>query len=131
LRHPNRKEAPAFKAELKNIEGGADVIARGLAAYSAGPDRPAPTLALHHLLERQHYKLGHWRLASSDINYRRFFDVNTLAGLRVEDAGTFDASHILVQKLIAEGRLQGLRLDHIDGLRDPRSIFPAAAAADS
>jgi (1->4)-alpha-D-glucan 1-alpha-D-glucosylmutase len=123
LRHPNRKEAPAFKAEIRGIDAGADLIARGLAAYRAGPDRPAQTLSLHHLLERQHYKLGHWRLASSDINYRRFFDVNSLAGLRVEDAGTFNASHRLVQKLVAEGKLQGLRLDHIDGLRDPAQYF--------
>ncbi|WP_316201194.1 MULTISPECIES: malto-oligosyltrehalose synthase [unclassified Bradyrhizobium] len=123
LRHPNRKEAPAFKAALKAIPGAADVIAQGIAAYKAGPDRGAQTLALHHLLERQHYKLGHWRLASSDINYRRFFDVNTLAGLRVEDAGTFEAIHRLVKKLIADGQLQGLRLDHIDGLRDPAQYF--------
>src|SRR6185312_8240154 len=119
LRRPNRKEAPAFKAELKEIAGVADIIIHGLAAYRAAKDRPAQTLALHHLLDRQHYKLGHWRLASSDINYRRFFDVNALAGLRVEDAGTFEAVHRLVKRLIAEGRLQGLRLDHIDGLRDP------------
>jgi (1->4)-alpha-D-glucan 1-alpha-D-glucosylmutase len=123
LRHPNRSEAPAFKAELKSMAEGADVIARGLDAYRAGPDRPAQILALHHLLERQHYKLGHWRLASSDINYRRFFDINTLAGLRVEDAGTFDAIHRLAKKQIAEGKLQGLRLDHIDGLRDPAQYF--------
>jgi len=123
LRHPNRHEAPGFKAELKSIAGSADIILRGLAAYRAGPDRPAQTLALHHLLERQHYRLGHWRLASSDINYRRFFDVNTLAGLRVEDAGTFAAVHRLVRRLIAENRLQGLRLDHIDGLRDPVQYF--------
>ena len=123
LRHPNREEAPAFKKELKDIVGSAEIIARGLDAYRTGPDRSAQTLALHHLLERQHYKLGHWRLASSDINYRRFFDVNTLAGLRVEDAGTFDAIHSLVKKLIAEDKLQGLRLDHIDGLRDPAQYF--------
>lgn len=123
LRHPNRKEAPAFKAELKGIDSGADMIARGLEAYRAAPDRPAQVLALHHLLERQHYKLGHWRLASSDINYRRFFDVNTLAGLRVEDASTFEAIHRMVKTLIADGRLQGLRLDHIDGLRDPAQYF--------
>jgi (1->4)-alpha-D-glucan 1-alpha-D-glucosylmutase len=123
LRHPNAKEAPAFKTTLKGIDGSAEIIARGLDAYRAGPDRPAQTLALHHLLERQHYRLGHWRLASSDINYRRFFDVNTLAGLRVEDAGTFEAIHRLVKKLIAEGKLQGLRLDHIDGLRDPAQYF--------
>jgi (1->4)-alpha-D-glucan 1-alpha-D-glucosylmutase len=123
FRHPNRKEAPAFKAELTGIAGSADIISRGLSAYRAGPGRPAPTLALHHLLERQHYRLGHWRLASSDINYRRFFDINTLAGLRVEDAGTFDAIHRLVKKLIADDRLQGLRLDHVDGLRDPVQYF--------
>jgi (1->4)-alpha-D-glucan 1-alpha-D-glucosylmutase len=123
LRHPNRSEAPGFKAELKGITGSADIIARGLDAYRAGPQRPAQILALHHLLERQHYRLGHWRLASSDINYRRFFDVNTLAGLRVEDSGTFDAIHRLVRKLIVEGKLQGLRLDHIDGLRDPAQYF--------
>lgn len=119
LRRPNRKDAPAFKAELKDIAGAADIIARGLAAYRAARDRPAQTLALHHLLERQNYKLGHWRLASSDINYRRFFDVNGLAGLRVEDASTFAGTHRLVKQLIAEGKLQGIRLDHIDGLRDP------------
>jgi (1->4)-alpha-D-glucan 1-alpha-D-glucosylmutase len=123
LRHPNRREAPAFKAALKDIGGGRDIIERGLAAYRAGPDRAAQTLALHHLLERQHYRLGHWRLASSDINYRRFFDVNSLAGLRVEDATTFNAVHRLVTTLIAEGTLQGLRLDHIDGLSDPAQYF--------
>lgn len=123
LRHPNRQEAPALKAAIKAIAGGAEIIAQGLAAYRAGGDRPTQTLALHHLLERQHYKLGHWRLASSDINYRRFFDINTLAGLRVEDADTFEASHSLVKRLIAEDRLQGLRLDHIDGLRDPAQYF--------
>ena len=123
LRHPNRKEAPAFKAELAAIPGAAEIIARGLAAYRAGPDRPAQTLVLHHLLERQHYRLAQWRLASSDINYRRFFDINTLAGLRIEDAGTFTAIHRLVKRLIAAGQLQGLRLDHIDGLRDPAQYF--------
>src|SRR5713101_3292098 len=123
LHHPNRKEAPAFKAELRAIAGGAEIIARGLEAYRAGPDRAAQILTLHHLLERQHYRLGHWRLASSDINYRRFFDVNPLAGLRVEDPGTFDAIHRLVKTLIADNKLQGLRLDHIDGLRDPVQYF--------
>jgi (1->4)-alpha-D-glucan 1-alpha-D-glucosylmutase len=123
LRRPNRKEAPAFKAELATIPGAAEIIAQGLAAYRAGRDRPTQTLALHHLLERQHYRLAQWRLASSNINYRRFFDINTLAGLRIEDAGTFAAIHRLVKRLIAAGQLQGLRLDHIDGLRDPAQYF--------
>ena len=120
---PIARKRPPSRRSSRDIAGSAEIIARGLDAYRAGPDRPAQTLALHHLLERQHYRLGHWRLASSDINYRRFFDVNTLAGLRVEDAGTFEAIHRLVKKLIAEGRLQGLRLDHIDGLRDPAQYF--------
>lgn len=123
LRQPDRAAAPAFKAALKAIHGASDIITRGLEAYRSGEGRPAQTQALHLLLERQHYKLGHWRLAASEINYRRFFDVNTLAGLRVEDAGTFEAIHGLVRSLIGDGKLQGLRLDHIDGLRDPAQYF--------
>jgi len=123
LRRPSRKEAPDFKAALRAIPGAADIIARGLDAYRAGEGRPAQIQALHNLLERQHYKLGHWQLAGTEINYRRFFDVNTLAGLRVEDAGTFEAIHSRVKTLIADGQLHGLRLDHIDGLRDPGQYF--------
>ncbi|MGX7741335.1 malto-oligosyltrehalose synthase [Rhodopseudomonas parapalustris] len=123
LRRPSRKEAPEFKAALQAIPGAAEVIARGLDAYRAGEGRASQIQALHNLLERQHYKLGHWQLASSEINYRRFFDVNTLAGLRVEDAATFEAIHRRVKKLLADGQLHGLRLDHIDGLRDPAQYF--------
>jgi (1->4)-alpha-D-glucan 1-alpha-D-glucosylmutase len=123
LRRPSRKEAPEFKAALRAIPGAAEIIAHGLDAYRAGEGRAAQIQTLHNLLERQHYKLGHWQLASSEINYRRFFDVNTLAGLRVEDIGTFEAIHARVKQLIADGQLQGLRLDHIDGLRDPSQYF--------
>jgi (1->4)-alpha-D-glucan 1-alpha-D-glucosylmutase len=119
--NPPRNQAPAFKAALASVAGGKEVIERGLQAYR--PPRPDAVLALHYLLERQHYRLAYWRLAGSEINYRRFFDINTLAGLRVEDAGTFQAIHGLVRRLIAEGRLHGLRLDHIDGLRDPHQYF--------
>ncbi len=118
-RHPNRNEAPTLKAALAAIPGASHIITRGLEAYRAGQERPAQTQGLHRLLERQHYRLGHWRLATSEINYRRFFDVNSLAGLRVEDAMTFAGIHRLVKRLIAEQKLQGVRLDHIDGLRDP------------
>src|SRR6202000_159791 len=107
--------------------GGEAIIEHGLAAYRAGQDRPVQTLALHHLLERQHYKLGHSRLSPRDIDSRRFFDVNSLAGLRVEDATTFNVAHRLVGRLIAEGKLQGLRLDHIDGLSDPAQYFQRLA----
>ena len=127
---PTASEAPAFKAELRSIAGGAEIIARGLAAYRAGPDRAAQTLALHHLLERQHYKLGHWRLASSDINYRRFFDVNTLAGLRVEDAGTFAAIHRLVKQADRGRQAAGPAARSHRRPARSRAIFPAAAPPD-
>lgn len=119
LQRPRRHEAPQMKAALAAVAGGAEIIGAGLDAYRAGPGRPEQTLQLHHLLERQHYRVTDWRLATSEINYRRFFDVNSLAGLRVENSATFQSIHGLVARLVAEHRLQGLRLDHIDGLRDP------------
>jgi (1->4)-alpha-D-glucan 1-alpha-D-glucosylmutase len=117
-----RDAAQRLKNELAGIAAG-DVIERGLAAFR--PRAPGtPALAdLHHLLERQHFRLAHWRLAATDINYRRFFDISSLAGLRAEDAATFTAIHGLVGRLIASRELQGLRLDHIDGLYDPAQYF--------
>jgi len=120
---PNYNEAPAFKAAIATVKGGADIIERGLKAYRPTPEDSAPAIPLHRLLERQHYRLAHWRLALTEINYRRFFDINDLAGLRVEDPRTFRDTHTLVARLIAQNRLQGLRLDHIDGLSDPISYF--------
>ena len=114
---PSYKDAPGFKRELAAIDGAAELIARGLHVYRA--DNDAGQLALHRLLERQHYHLAYWRIAFSAINYRRFFDINDLAGLRAEHPATFRAMHGLVARLIAERKLHGLRLDHIDGLRDP------------
>jgi (1->4)-alpha-D-glucan 1-alpha-D-glucosylmutase len=116
--NPDQHDAPKLKQELARIADGATVIAGGLEAFQPR-NGSAQTLALHHLLERQNYRLSHWRLASSDINYRRFFDVNSLAGLRMEDRETFERVHGLVQRLIAADKIQGLRIDHIDGLYDP------------
>jgi (1->4)-alpha-D-glucan 1-alpha-D-glucosylmutase len=121
--NPLRERASALKTELAGIEGAQAIIARGLEAYRPAIGGLAAALSLHGLLERQHYRLAHWRLSASDINYRRFFDINSLAGLRVEDTRTFAAIHRLVARLIAEGRLHGLRLDHIDGLRDPQQYL--------
>ena len=114
---PSYPQAPELKRRLAGIAGAAAIIERGLSAYRA--DHEAGVGALHRLLERQHYRLADWRLAVSGINYRRFFDINELAGLRVEDARTFRDMHELVARLIAADQLQGLRLDHIDGLLDP------------
>jgi (1->4)-alpha-D-glucan 1-alpha-D-glucosylmutase len=116
---PTREHAPEFKAFLAAIQGGAAVIERGLDAYRPRADDPSSVVLLHRLLERQHYRVAHWRVAFTEINYRRFFDVNDLAGIRVEDLPTFAAVHRRVTTLIANGQLDGLRLDHIDGLSDP------------
>src|SRR5258707_6876142 len=114
--NPPRQTARVFKAELASIVGANEVVELGLRAYRPAPSRPDAVLALHHLLERQHYRLAHWRLAGDEINYPRFFGINTSAGLCVQNRGTFDAIHALVRRLIADGSLHGLRLDHIDGL---------------
>lgn len=78
---------------------------------------------LHELLEHQAYRLAYWRTASDEINYRRFFDVNELVGLRMEEPAVFQASHVLLKRLIDEGKITGLRVDHPDGLFDPESYF--------
>ncbi len=75
---------------------------------------------LHLLLERQTYRLASWRTAADDINWRRFFDINELGGLRVERSLVFEATHAKLFELIERGLVDGLRIDHIDGLADPR-----------
>jgi (1->4)-alpha-D-glucan 1-alpha-D-glucosylmutase len=76
---------------------------------------------LHRLLERQHYRLSWWRCAGDEINWRRFFDISQLAGLRIQDPVVFEAVHATIFRLYAEGLLDGLRIDHVDGLADPRA----------
>lgn len=75
---------------------------------------------LHQLLEQQSYRLASWRTAADDINWRRFFDVNELGGLRVERPAVFKATHAKIFELIEQGLVDGLRIDHVDGLADPR-----------
>lgn len=75
------------------------------------------------LLDAQHYRLAHWRRAASEINYRRFFDISDLIAVRVEDAAVFDAVHVLVRELVADDVVTGLRVDHVDGLRDPHTYL--------
>jgi (1->4)-alpha-D-glucan 1-alpha-D-glucosylmutase len=100
--------------ESAGLAGPPDETPAEAAARLAG-DRAA----LEALLERQHYRLSHWRLASHEINYRRFFHINQLAGVRVELPHVFSATHCRVLEWLEQGVLDGLRIDHIDGLRDP------------
>lgn len=85
----------------------------GIHGNSASFDR------LDSLLSRQAYRLAHWRLAPYEVNYRRFFDINDLVGLRTEDPLVFSARHSSIMHLVQEGKVSGLRVDHIDGLLDP------------
>lgn len=92
-------------------------------AFNGQPGEPNSFVALHRLLEQQHYRLAFWRVAADEVNYRRFFDINELAGIRMERPTVFEETHRLIGRLITEGRLQGLRLDHVDGLFDPAEYF--------
>jgi (1->4)-alpha-D-glucan 1-alpha-D-glucosylmutase len=84
--------------------------------------------ALHRLLEAQAFRLAHWRVAADEINYRRFFDISELAALRNEDPDVFEATHGFLLDLAASGAIGGLRIDHPDGLLDPKRYFVALQA---
>ena len=79
--------------------------------------------ALDEFLSQQYYRLAYWRTADQQLGYRRFFDVNTLIGLRVEREFVFDETHALILKWLKQGLLDGVRVDHPDGLRDPKQYF--------
>ncbi|QDB79411.1 malto-oligosyltrehalose synthase [Georgenia sp. 311] len=88
------------------------------------PVRPSTEhLPLADLLDRQFYRLSYWRVADEELNYRRFFDVDTLAAVRMEDPDVFQATHGVLLELIAAGHVDALRIDHPDGLADPRDYF--------
>ncbi|HEV7220510.1 MAG TPA: malto-oligosyltrehalose synthase, partial [Terriglobales bacterium] len=78
---------------------------------------------LHELVKVQAYRLAYWRVAADDINYRRFFDINDLAGLRMENESVFEITHRFVLDLLRQGKVDGLRIDHPDGLYDPAQYF--------
>jgi (1->4)-alpha-D-glucan 1-alpha-D-glucosylmutase len=104
---------------LRNIAQaeGREAIAQALAAFV--PDTHENVARLHRLLERQNYKLTWWRNAAEEINWRRFFEVSDLAGVRVELDDVFSATHETILRLYLEGLIDGVRIDHVDGLADP------------
>ncbi|GAB7030316.1 malto-oligosyltrehalose synthase [Streptomyces sp. NPDC021749] len=94
------------------------------------PLRPGTEeLPLARLLEAQWYRLAWWRLARSELNYRRFFTISDLIGVRVEEPEVFEATHATVLRLIREGVIDGLRIDHPDGLADPAGYLTRLAEA--
>jgi (1->4)-alpha-D-glucan 1-alpha-D-glucosylmutase len=92
------------------------------------PGDPASFDILHDLLEAQPYRLAYWQTASHEINYRRFFDINDLGGIRIELPNVFRATHQFIATLIGRGAVDGLRIDHSDGLYDPTQYFETLQA---
>jgi len=111
-------DALPLHAELARLVGEGADLESALVAFDSRSE--SGFKRLHLLLERQTYRLASWRTAADDINWRRFFDINELGGLRVERAVVFEATHAKLFELIERGLVDGLRIDHIDGLADPR-----------
>ncbi|ANQ84986.1 putative bifunctional 4-alpha-glucanotransferase/malto-oligosyltrehalose synthase [Azoarcus olearius] len=122
-----RRDKETFKRHLAELYARLPAlqaqVAAGLAAYRGHVGEPESFDALDHLLQRQAYRLASWRVAADDINYRRFFDVNDLAALRMENDAVFEATHARIFDWVAQGRVSGLRIDHPDGLADPAAYF--------
>ena len=127
------KRAEELKGALARLVAAeADVAAACEAAsngYNGNPGEARSFDQLHKLLEAQAYRPSYWRLAANEINYRRFFDINDLAGIRVEELEVMSITHHLIYQLMQDRVIQGLRLDHIDGLRDPKKYLESLQAA--
>lgn len=117
------QQSPALRQHLEEI----------IAEYNGVPGQPQSFDLLHELLEQQPYRLSYWRTAMQEINYRRFFDINDLIGLRMEYEPLFHAAHVKLIELAERGMIDGVRLDHIDGLLDPQQylLHLRAATANS
>jgi (1->4)-alpha-D-glucan 1-alpha-D-glucosylmutase len=100
-----------------------DLLAENVKAFNGTPNDPHSFDALHELIKAQAYRLAQWRAAADDINYRRFFDINDLAALCMENDDVFAHTHRFIADLVAQGKVNGLRVDHPDGLYDPAKYF--------
>jgi (1->4)-alpha-D-glucan 1-alpha-D-glucosylmutase len=98
-------------------------IEQNIETFNGVKGEPRSFDRLAELLENQSYRLSYWRVAAEEINYRRFFDVNELAAIRVDQPEVFEESHRLIFRLLREGKINGVRTDHIDGLRNPRAYL--------
>ena len=113
------QQSPALRQHLEDV----------IAEYNGVRGQPESFDLLHELLEQQPYRLSYWRTAMQEINYRRFFDINDLIGLRMEYEPLFRAAHVKLIELAEEGAIDGVRLDHIDGLLDPQQYLLQLRAA--
>jgi (1->4)-alpha-D-glucan 1-alpha-D-glucosylmutase len=125
--HERQREKEVIKRRLRELEARAPAIAEFVAAnvaiFNGTPGEPETFDRLDKLLQAQTYRLCHWRAASDDINYRRFFDVNDLAAICVEKPEVFHAVHAQIGRLLAEGAIAGIRIDHVDGLFAPEEYL--------
>ena len=121
------RRAAELKAELaasaREQPDVRDAVDAALARLNGEPGQLETWRGLDALIQDQHWRVAHFRVAADDINYRRFFNINDLAGLRMELPDVFDHAHRLVFRLLADGTVDGLRIDHIDGLLDPKSYL--------
>jgi (1->4)-alpha-D-glucan 1-alpha-D-glucosylmutase len=110
----------AFRLIVSRAPGVKAWLEEGISLFNSCRGRPESLALMDDLLEQQAYRLDFWRTALGQLNYRRFFDVSDLIGLRIEKEEVFQASHALILRLVRESKVSGLRIDHIDGLRYPR-----------
>jgi (1->4)-alpha-D-glucan 1-alpha-D-glucosylmutase len=124
VRHRSKEVSKRTLARLcRNHSEIKQFIEENVILFNGAPGRPESFDLLHSLLEEQPYRLAFWQVAADEINYRRFFDINDLAALRMEDVEVFNETHKLILDLVATGKLDGLRIDHPDGLYDPQQYF--------
>jgi (1->4)-alpha-D-glucan 1-alpha-D-glucosylmutase len=113
----------SIRERLRQLAGSSPEVAQfindNLAEFNGKEGDPSSFSNLQRLLGEQYYVLAYWQNVNETINYRRFFTITDLVGMRVEDSQVFDATHNLILRLISRGAVVGLRIDHIDGLRDP------------
>ncbi len=120
----SRESLAQFWTMLKSSLLLAQVLRDCIAYFNSGDGRGA---SWHRMLRAQHYELTHWRRAQLETSYRRFFDVNELVALRMEDPENIRASHEFLFQLVRAGSIDGLRIDHVDGLREPAEYLRIVA----
>jgi (1->4)-alpha-D-glucan 1-alpha-D-glucosylmutase len=123
LRSERNREKEVIKRRLAGLTADSPAvlthIQRAVTTLNGKTGSPRSFDRLDALLSAQPYRLAYWRVAAEEINYRRFFDINQLAALRMEDPDVFERTHAFAFELLREGCIDGMRIDHVDGLYDP------------